>query len=83
MTNRHTTLRLSDALIRKAKIYAHKNDLTLTAVMERALSTYLTEGKEGQSTKAFTLPTFGSGGPLPGVDLDDNSALLDLMDGIE
>jgi len=83
MTNRHTTLRLSDALVRKAKLYARKNDLTLTAVMERALSTYLTEGQKRRSKKPFTLPTFGSGGPLPGVDLDDTSALLDIMDGIE
>ena len=27
------------------------------------------------------LPTFGGGGPLPGVDLDDSAALLDLMEG--
>ena len=83
MTNRHTTLRLSDALIRKAKVYARKNDLTLTAVMERALSTYLAESKGSQGTKPFTLPSFGHGGPKPGVNLDDTSALLDLMDGIK
>ena len=83
MKNRHTTLRLSDTLVRKAKVYARKHDLTLTAVMERALSTYLSESTERQSTKPFTLPSFGTGGPKPGVNLDDTSALLDLMDGIE
>ena len=83
MTNRHTTLRLSDALIRKAKVYARKNDLTLTAVMERALSTYLSESAPRQPKKPFTLPSFNFGPPLPGVNLDDTSALLDLMDGIE
>ena len=83
MKNRHTTLRLSDALIRKAKVYARQNDLTLTAVMERALSTYLAETKERPGTKPFTLPAFGYGGLKPGVNLDDTSALLDLMDGIE
>ena len=83
MTNRHTTLRLSDALIRKAKVYAHKNDLTLTAVMERALSTYLAESAPRKPKKPFTLPSFGMGGLKPGVNLDDTSALLDLMDGIE
>ena len=83
MKTRHTTLRLSDALIRKAKAHARKNDLTLTAVMERALSTYLAESAEPPSAKPFTLPSFDLGGPLPGVDLDDTSALLDLMDGIK
>jgi hypothetical protein len=28
-----------------------------------------------------TLPTFGAGGALPGVDLDDTAVLLDLMEG--
>lgn len=83
MKNRHTTLRLSDALVRKAKVHARKNDLTLTAVMERALSTYLAESKAKPGATPFTLPSFGSGGPKPGVNLDDTSALLDLMDGIE
>ena len=27
------------------------------------------------------LPTFGEGGPQPGVDLDDSAALLDLQEG--
>lgn len=83
MANRHTTLRLSNALIRKAKVYARKNDLTLTAVMERALSEYLAEGPGRRPKRPFTLPAFGVGGPKPGVNLDDTSALLDLMDGIE
>jgi hypothetical protein len=83
MPNRHTTLRLSNTLVRKAKVYARKNDLTLTAVMERALSEYLAESAQRRLAKSFTLPTFDLGGPLPGVDLDDTSALLDLMDGIE
>jgi len=69
--------------MRKAKVYARKNDLTLTAVMERALSTYLAESKGQHAAKPFTLPSFSYGPPLPGVDLDDTSALLDLMDGIE
>ena len=83
MKNRHTTLRLSNALVRKAKVYARKNDLTLTAVMERALSSYLAESAAPAPKKPFTLPSFSFGPQLPGVDLDDTSALLDIMDGIE
>ncbi|MEK7401364.1 MAG: DUF2191 domain-containing protein [Gemmatimonadota bacterium] len=83
MKNRHTTLRLSNTLVQKAKVYARKNDITLTAVMERALSEYLAEDPSRRSKKPFTLPSFGFGGLKPGVNLDDTSALLDLMDGIE
>jgi len=35
------------------------------------------------SGPATKLVTSGSGGVWPGVDLDDTSALLDLMEGIE
>lgn len=83
MPAKHTTLRLSDALIRKAKAYARQHDLTLTAVMERALSAYLSEGHSMSLSEPAVVPSFGSGGLRRDVNLDDTSALLDLMDGIE
>ncbi len=33
--------------------------------------------------KKFKIITYGEGGVLPGVDLSDTSALLDIMDGID
>jgi hypothetical protein len=31
--------------------------------------------------RKFRLPTFNGGGTLPGVDLDNSAALLDIMEG--
>jgi non-ribosomal peptide synthetase component F len=75
----HTTLRLSEALLRRAKTYARQQQLTLTAVMERALTAYLSEGTPDEPRRV-RLPSFGRGGARPGVDLDRSSALLDMMD---
>jgi hypothetical protein len=81
---KHTTLRIHDALLSRAKAYARRNDLTLTAVMERALAAYLADaGGSRRESSPVELPSFGRGGVRAGVDLDDTSALLDVMDGIE
>lgn len=79
---RHTTLRLNEALLRRAKALASRQHLTLTAVMERALTAYLAEA--GSAPEAdIELPAFGKGGVRPGVRLDRTSALLDVMDDAE
>lgn len=83
MASKHTTLRLNTAIMRKAKAYARSHDLTLTMVMERALSAYLGSPRHVGARQSPKLPAFGKGGPKPNVDLDDTSALLDVMDGIE
>lgn len=54
---------------------------TMTQVIEGALRVELSRSSPAGSTPPVDLPTFGSGGVLPGVDLDDTSALLDRMDG--
>ena len=78
----HTTLRLNEALLRRAKAYARHEQLTLTAVMERALTAYLSEGSSATAgeKRRVRLPSFGRGGTRDGVDLDRTSSLLDLMD---
>lgn len=83
MPPRHTTLRLNDALMRRARTYARQHELTLTSVMERALHAYLAESaRERVAQGVAGLPVFKGTGLRPGVTLDDTSALLDLMDGI-
>jgi hypothetical protein len=82
--SKHTTVRLKEALLKRAKAYAAKNDLTLTAVMERALAAYLADPTlRGAADQPVKLPVFGRGGVQPNVDLDDTAKLNDLMDGIE
>ena len=79
---KHTTVRLNPAITRRAKAYAKANDLTFTAVMERALAAYLAQPRSGSRTAKVRIPSSGTGGVLPGVNLDDNAQLLDIMDGI-
>ena len=84
MATTRTTLRLSPALMKRAKAYARERDTTLTMVMEQALAAYLTRpARSGKAPKPVKLPAFGRGGLLPGVNLDSNSELADVMDGIE
>ena len=75
-----TTIKIDDLLLADAKAQAVKSGRTLNQVVEDALRESL--GRLGRSIREqqVELPTFPSD-PAPGVDLDDNSALLDLMEG--
>ena len=79
----HTTLRLNEALVRRAKACARQQRTTLTAVMERALAAYLNESAPTGAKSPVRLPSFGRGGARDGIDLDRTAALLDILHGIE
>lgn len=79
---KHTTVRLSPAVRRKAQAYARAHNLTFTAVMERALVAYLARPAAERAPRRIEIPSSGTGGTLPGVDLNSNAKLLDIMDGI-
>lgn len=76
-----TTINLPDELIRQAKKAALEADTTLTEIIGEALREALAKQRRKKPQKKFKLITYGKGGVHPGVDLDDTSALLDLMDG--
>ncbi len=76
-----TTVRLHEPLLAEAKKYAAETGKTLTAVIEDALRETLARRKQSPKGRRVRLPTFRGGKLQPGVDLDDNSALLDLMEG--
>ena len=78
-----TTIRLDEHLLRKAKKHAAERGTTLTAVVEDSLRQTLAPRPSSRRRRRVRIPTFGKGGLLPGVNLDDTSALLDLMDGID
>jgi hypothetical protein len=73
-----TTVRIDDDLLVAAKQRAAATGRTLTAVIEDALRESLYR-PDAMSPPA-ELPTFTGRGLQAGVDLDDTSALLDLMD---
>jgi hypothetical protein len=75
-----TTVRLPEDLMKAAKRRAVETGRTLTDVIEGALRLELSRGRLAAASQPVELPTYGSGGVLPGVDLDDSAALLDLMD---
>jgi hypothetical protein len=77
-----TTINLPDDLIRQAKKAALEADTTLTEIITSAVREALGKRKQKPSARVLKLITYGKGGVGPGVDLDDTSALLDLMDGI-
>lgn len=74
-----TTVRLDDALLREAKRYAAEQGTTLTAVLDQALREVLARQQQEPIQERRPLPSFKGEGLQPDVDLDDTTALLDLM----
>ncbi len=79
-----TTIRLGDALLADAKREAVRLGMTLTAIIEESLRERLARSATNAEPRPrVRLTTTGKGGVLPGIDLDDSAALLDVMDGTE
>lgn len=76
-----TTVTIDDQLLIEVKTVAARTGKTLSALVEDALRKSLARR---DSAKPVPLPllTHDGGGLQPGVDLDDTSALFDLMDGL-
>jgi hypothetical protein len=75
-------IRLNCALLEHSKREAADRHETLTTLIEEGLRLILAQSRSPKSRrKRIVLPTCQAGGGiLPGVDLDNNSALLDLME---
>ena len=76
-----TTLNINDTLLQSAKRKALESNTTLTSVVEDALRLSLAVHKQVTPDQDTKIPTSGKGGLLPGVDLDDTSSLIDIMEG--
>jgi hypothetical protein len=76
-----TTVRLDDALLGQVKQEAARRKQTVTSLIETGLRLVLAQSKRSHKRPRVTLPVSrAGGGVLPGVDLDDSSALLDRME---
>jgi hypothetical protein len=76
-----TTIRLDDQLLDEAKRLALESGRTLTAVVEDALREVVARRKEAPKADKTRLITDGGKGLRPGVCLDNNADLLDIMEG--
>ena len=78
------TVNLDDALYRQVKIKAAEDGVTVTSIFERALQRYLSLGIETpgiQDSPGFDIPTLdGTGGLMPGIDLNDSAELQRVSD---
>lgn len=76
-----TTIDIHDDLMIQAKKYAAETGRSFTAVVEDALREVLPRWQNPRpATERVVLPTFGSGGLRPGVDLDNSASLLEIME---
>ena len=77
------TIQLDDDLHAEVKRWAAQTGRTMSAVIENALRDVLARRKRQQPTERVSLPKHHGSGLRPGVNLDSNAELLDLMDGFD
>ncbi len=75
-----TTIRIDDTLLAEVKRLAARTGRSLTVVVEDALREVLSRQADAAPRATVHLTTVGGQGLLPGVDLDDSAALLELME---
>jgi hypothetical protein len=74
-----TTIRVDDSLLRQAKAAAAASGRSLNDLIVDAIRAAL--ATRPNAARVSELPTYKGRGLHPGIDLDDSSALADLMDG--
>lgn len=73
---------MDDALLEQARQAASERGITLTALLEEGVRLALAGSGAPLDRPHVVLPISNrTGGTLPGVDLEDTSSLLDLMEG--
>lgn len=75
-----TKITINDALYAEAKVRAARAGSTVGEILEAALQAWLQRGESLAAADLPDLPVHGGGVLRPGVDLDDQSALVSLLD---
>jgi hypothetical protein len=76
-------INLTKDLIQDAEKAAVDQHTTLSAFVGDAIRLALDRRRRTRSGRKFKIITYGEGGVLPGVDLSNAPALLDIMDDIK
>jgi hypothetical protein len=74
-----TTITIDDHLLDEVRRRAAERRQTVSQVIEDSVRDALLRHRD-EVRAPFRVRAFSSGGYRPGVDLDDNAGLLDLMD---
>ena len=74
-----TTVKIDDDLLAEAKLRAAQSGRTLNVVVEDALREAFAR-RDARVSERPELPVFRGSRLMPGVDLDDSAALLELME---
>jgi hypothetical protein len=75
-----TTVRLPHSLLSQAKRKAAAEGRTLTALIEEGLHVVLAQRRAPKNKGILPPVSEATGGPMPGIDLDNFSALQELDD---
>ena len=78
-----TTIKIDDRLLAEAKTRAAASGRTLNTVVEDALRESFARRARPDRLSRPSLPVFRGSRLVPGADLDDSAALVELMDGAE
>ena len=79
--NERTTVRLPEDLLNRAKRKAAAEGRTLTSLIEDGLRLVIAESRKSAKGKRLPPPvSTATGGPMPGVDITDFSALQEMED---
>lgn len=71
---------INEQLLREVEVVAAKTGRTVPAVVEEALREAISRRQPAAPRRRLKLPTFDSGGLMPGVDIDNSASLLDVME---
>ncbi len=75
-----TTIQLDDEVFRAFKQRAAERGTSLSHEIEEALRSELAERAEAAKSELYRVPTFRGKAPVPGVNLNSNAALADILE---
>ena len=75
-----TTIQLDDEVFRAFKQRAAERGTSLAYEIEEALRSELAACVEVAKSERYQVPTFRGTAPVPGVDLNSNAALADILE---
>lgn len=75
-----TTVTIDDHLYEEAKVLAARSHGSVGSVISEALRRFVAESKSQQSDELPELPRWRGGPVRPGIDINDTSAVLSMLD---